>query len=168
MSRRSLALRLLLLTVTMAFCTPVEAADEPIPGTVEFNRDIRPILSNLCYHCHGPDKTKRQAKLRFDTRDGLFARRDDHHVVVPGKPATSALYQRITSQDADERMPPADSGLTLTPPPGPTDPEVDRPGSLLAASLVLHPTDAASFASRESSRVASQRDRSLHPVASGP
>ena len=119
MSRRSLPIGLLLLLVSMTMGTTVEAAEgllaEPVPETVQFNRDIRPILSNLCYHCHGPDKTKRQAKLRFDTREGLFARRDDHTVVVPGKPATSALYQRITSRDADERMPPADSGLTLTP-----------------------------------------------------
>jgi len=116
MSRRSLPFRLplLLLVVSMTIGTAVEAADEPIPATVQFNRDIRPILSNLCYHCHGPDKTKRQAKLRFDTRGGLFARRDDHQVVVPGKPSTSALYQRITSKEADERMPPSDSGLTLT------------------------------------------------------
>ena len=85
-----------------------------MPQTINFNRDIRPILSNLCYHCHGPDKTKRQAKMRFDTRAGLFAKRDDHHVVVPGKPSASAIYQRISSQDDDERMPPADSGLSIT------------------------------------------------------
>ena len=116
MRRRCLPFRLLLLTaVSLTICSTLEAADPPLPDTVGFNRDIRPILSNLCYHCHGPDKTNRQAKLRFDTRGGLFAQRDDHHVVVPGKPGSSTIYQRITAADADKRMPPADSGLSLTP-----------------------------------------------------
>jgi len=89
-------------------------AAEPLPERVEFNRDIRPILADSCYHCHGPDKTKREAKLRFDTREGLFGRHDDITIVLPGKPAASELYRRVTSQDADERMPPADSGLVLS------------------------------------------------------
>jgi hypothetical protein len=93
----------------------LESADAPLPAKVQFNRDIRPILSNLCYHCHGPDKTKRQAKLRFDTRDGLFAKRDDQQVVAPGQPTASTLHQRITSGDPDQRMPPPDSGLSITP-----------------------------------------------------
>ena len=95
--------------------TPLPAADPVLPETVDFNRDIRPILSNLCYHCHGPDKTKRQADLRFDTREGVFAKRDDLTVTVPGKPAQSEIYRRITTKDAAERMPPDDSGLSLTP-----------------------------------------------------
>ncbi|MDC0176034.1 DUF1553 domain-containing protein [Planctomycetaceae bacterium] len=103
----------ILLSLTVSATT--QAADDPLPTTVSFNRDIRPILSNLCYHCHGPDKTKREADLRFDTRAGLFAKKTDHHVVVPGKPASSELYRRITTGEADQRMPPADSGLSLTP-----------------------------------------------------
>ncbi|MFP6769552.1 MAG: DUF1549 domain-containing protein, partial [Planctomycetaceae bacterium] len=95
--------------------TPLSAADPVLPETVDFNRDIRPILSNLCYHCHGPDKAKRQADLRFDTRDGVFAKRDDVVVTVPGKPAQSEIYRRITTKDATERMPPDDSGLSVTP-----------------------------------------------------
>ncbi len=115
---RHLCLRLYLLLpilVSLLFSATTQAADAPLPTTVNFNRDIRPILSNLCYHCHGPDKTKREADLRFDTRAGLFAKKTDHQVVVPGKPANSELYRRITTRDADQRMPPADSGLSLTP-----------------------------------------------------
>src|SRR5690242_11380450 len=50
---------------------------------IDFNRDIRPILSNNCYFCHGPDKNHRKADLRLDTRDGLFGMKDDSYPVVP-------------------------------------------------------------------------------------
>ena len=113
MRRHRLSVRTLSL-VLASFGPTLTAAEPPLPETINFNRDIRPILSNLCYHCHGPDKTKRQAKMRFDTRAGLFAKRDDHHVLVPGKPSASGIYQRISSKDADERMPPSDSGLSIT------------------------------------------------------
>jgi hypothetical protein len=76
---------------------------------VSYDRDIRPILSDKCYGCHGPDAAARQAELRFDTRDGLSAK-----VVVAGKPDKSELVARITSTDDDERMPPPDSKLSLT------------------------------------------------------
>jgi hypothetical protein len=115
-SRRYPPFRLMYLTVVLLSVSEnLESADAPLPAKVQFNRDIRPILSNLCYHCHGPDKTKRQAKLRFDTRDGLFAKRDDQQVVAPGQPTASTLHQRITSGDPDQRMPPPDSGLSITP-----------------------------------------------------
>ena len=74
---------------------------------VDFDRDIRPILSNTCYTCHGPDSNKRATDVRFDQKDGLFAKLDDTTVVVPEKPANSELYLRITSDDPDVRMPPA-------------------------------------------------------------
>ena len=84
-------------------------------GAVAFNRDIRPILSDNCYSCHGPDKDKRKAKLRLDTRDGLFDSIKDHYPVVPGKPEASELYRRITATDPDEVMPKSASGKTLSP-----------------------------------------------------
>lgn len=87
----------------------VVTADE-----IEFDRDIRPILSENCYHCHGPDAKKREAELRLDTRDGLLAKRDDLHVVVPGKPAESELIRRISSSDEDEQMPPPETKLALS------------------------------------------------------
>jgi mono/diheme cytochrome c family protein len=83
--------------------------------TVDFNRDIRPILSDNCFKCHGPDAHERKADLRLDTQTGALADLEGKHAVAPGKPAESELYKRIISQDADERMPPADSGKQLTP-----------------------------------------------------
>src|ERR1041385_903252 len=77
---------------------------------IAFNRDIRPILSDNCYSCHGPDKDKRKAKLRLDSHEGLFDSIKDHYPVVPGKPEASELYRRITSSDPDEVMPKSASG----------------------------------------------------------
>ena len=75
-------------------------------GRVDFNRQIRPILSESCYQCHGPDQNKRKANLRLDLRDGLFRSADGTTVVVPGKPDESELVERITSDDPELRMPP--------------------------------------------------------------
>jgi hypothetical protein len=90
-------------------------ADEPI----RFNRDIRPILSENCFACHGPDRNKRQAGLRLDSQEGLHGTANQPNgkpgVVMPGKPDDSELIKRILSADPDERMPPAESGKTLTP-----------------------------------------------------
>lgn len=82
---------------------------------VDFNRDIRPILSAACFQCHGPDLKQREADLRLDTKVGLFGKRDEQTPVVSGKLKQSALYLRITSDDEDERMPPSDSGGKLSP-----------------------------------------------------
>ena len=84
-------------------------------GSIDFRRDILPILSENCFHCHGPDAKTREADLRLDTRDGILGKRDDQAaVVVAGKPNASTLLQRMTSPDPDERMPPADSNRKLT------------------------------------------------------
>jgi len=82
---------------------------------VNFNRDIRPLLSNNCFQCHGPDAKQRAAGLRLDTREGALAARKSGTAVVPGKSADSLLFQRITAADADEHMPPADSSKKLSP-----------------------------------------------------
>jgi Protein of unknown function (DUF1553)/Protein of unknown function (DUF1549)/Planctomycete cytochrome C len=81
---------------------------------VDFNRDVRPILSENCFQCHGPDKGQRKADLRLDQKTGLFATKDNGPVVVPAKPAESQLFVRITSKDNDLHMPPADSGRKLS------------------------------------------------------
>jgi hypothetical protein len=81
----------------------------------DFARDVRPILAEKCFACHGPDESKRKAKLRLDTRDGLFRVLEGRAVVSPGKPEESHLHRRITAADPDERMPPAASGKTLSP-----------------------------------------------------
>ena len=90
--------------------------EAPLPDRVEFDRDVRPILSDRCFVCHGPDSQRREAELRLDTRDGLFSKLDDGlDAIRPGDLEHSAVYQRISSADVDERMPPADSKLVLSP-----------------------------------------------------
>ena len=95
--------------------TPALPAVEPLPKVVEFNRDIRPILSDNCFSCHGPDKNQRKAKLRLDTPEGAFGELDGKHPVVPKKPGDSEMIRRITSNDPDEKMPPPDSEKKITP-----------------------------------------------------
>ena len=82
---------------------------------VDFNRDIRPILSNNCYFCHGPDEKERKADLRLDTAEGARAKLEDHFAVVPGKPESSSLFARVASAKASEVMPPPRTGKKLTP-----------------------------------------------------
>jgi len=86
-----------------ALSPPAEA------GTVVFNRDVRPILSNNCWSCHGPDNNMRKAKLRLDLREAATK-----EVIVPGKAGESPLIQRIFSNDPEEVMPPADHRKKIT------------------------------------------------------
>ena len=72
---------------------------------VDFNREIRPILADNCYKCHGPDEKTRKAKLRLDVREEAIAAK----AFVPGKPDESELVKRVCSTDPDLRMPPAAS-----------------------------------------------------------
>lgn len=88
-----------------------------IPDVVDFNFHIRPILSDKCFKCHGPDANKREANLRLDTEEGAFAALQhdpSNHVIVPGEPMSSALYIRISSTDTAQLMPPPSSKLALT------------------------------------------------------
>jgi len=85
-------------------------------GRVDFNRHIRPLLSDRCYTCHGPDEKARKKTLRLDTRDGLFkALEHGWAVVTPGDPSRSELVRRILAEDADDLMPPPESKLSLSP-----------------------------------------------------
>lgn len=90
------------------------SADQPLPNVVDFNRDIRPILSDTCFQCHGPDAAQRQVELRFDLKESAFGKLGDHYAIVPGQLEESGMYRRITSSDADERMPPPDFKKQLT------------------------------------------------------
>ncbi|MSU34897.1 MAG: DUF1553 domain-containing protein [Pedosphaera sp.] len=81
---------------------------------VVFNRDIRPILSDNCFQCHGPDLKRRKGKLRLDNSEDARADREGMPALVPGQPDKSELFRRITHSDPGERMPPADSGRTLS------------------------------------------------------
>ena len=96
--------------------TTAEAAETPEvrSARVEFNRDIRPILSDRCYACHGPDSGSREAGLRLDLREAAVARREGTVAIVPGQPEQSLLMERVLATDAHERMPPEDSGKSLT------------------------------------------------------
>src|SRR4051812_17504980 len=99
----------------------IAACALPAPGaTVQFNRDIRPILSERCYTCHGPDERKRQSKLRLDMEAIAKSDLGGHFALVPGEPAASELIRRVTSKDEKRRMPPAYSGAARL-----TDREID-------------------------------------------
>ena len=82
---------------------------------VDFNRDIRSVLANTCFKCHGPDEAERQADLRFDTREGAMADLNGHSAIVPGQPEESEILQRITSLNPEMMMPPPGAGRRVTP-----------------------------------------------------
>lgn len=85
-------------------------------AALRYNRDIRPILSDRCFKCHGPDHASRKAKLRLDDPESAFGPRKDpnEHAIVPGKPDQSVLVRRIFATDPDDVMPPPASHLTLS------------------------------------------------------
>jgi hypothetical protein len=85
------------------------AADAALPE-IRYNRDIRPVLSDNCFLCHGPDKNHRKAKLRLDERDNAIAK----GAIVPGKPDESELVRRLYTTNADDVMPPPDTHKTVT------------------------------------------------------
>lgn len=94
-----------------------QVTEEPIPELVSYNFDIRPILSDKCYACHGPDANKRQADLRLDIADSVYQALKDNptaHALVPGKPEQSEVFNLISSPDTSILMPPPSSNLKLT------------------------------------------------------
>ncbi|GAA3615185.1 PSD1 and planctomycete cytochrome C domain-containing protein [Flavivirga amylovorans] len=95
----------------------VTIPEKPVPELVSYNFDVRPILSDKCFNCHGPDANKRFADLRLDTPDGAYATLKDNKnqfVIVPHKPKESQAFLRITSKDTSEVMPPLETNLKLT------------------------------------------------------
>jgi hypothetical protein len=106
----------LFLVATCSIASGGGSAGGAPPGAepVEFNRDIRPIIADNCFACHGPDKNQRKADLRLDVEEEARADRGGYQAIVPGKPDKSELYRRITAEDVNERMPPAKSGKKLT------------------------------------------------------
>jgi hypothetical protein len=81
---------------------------------VTFNRDVRPILSDACFQCHGPDEQQRKGGLRLDQSEGALQGGESGPAIVPGRPADSLVWQRIISGDPDIHMPPPETGRTLT------------------------------------------------------
>ncbi|MBL8829879.1 MAG: DUF1553 domain-containing protein [Planctomycetaceae bacterium] len=104
-------MRIAFLLVLVVCCVRVQAAEPPLPEKIEFNRDVRPILSDNCFFCHGNDPHQRKADLRLDLRDDAVAKQ----AITPGKPDASSLVARILSTDKDELMPPPASRKQLTP-----------------------------------------------------
>lgn len=105
--RRCTTIMVTCFVASVSLCT--FAADK-----LGYNRDIRPILSDKCFQCHGPDAAKRQADLRLDDPKSALDHRDGKPALLPGDPAHSRVYQRLITSDATERMPPPDTGITLT------------------------------------------------------
>src|SRR5256885_14970812 len=114
-------LRAFLLSALVLGCVAVSsslfaASSAKSAKSIDFNRDIRPILSENCYACHGPDSGKRKAGLRLDQKEGALAElKSGNHAIVSGDPSKSALVSRITAADEDDRMPPIKTGKHLSP-----------------------------------------------------
>ena len=117
--------RVAAISVTAAFAAvPLLRAEEnphgdvfknrPVPAVVDFNRDVRPVLSEKCFHCHGADEESRKAKLRLDLRAEAVKDRDGSFAVKPKDPAASDVMARILTKDPDEIMPPPEHGHALT------------------------------------------------------
>src|SRR5437868_15069081 len=106
---RALTIFLTLLAFALGNPSGLSAASK-----TDFDREIRPIFSDNCFECHGPDEKARKAKLRLDTHEGAFRIRNGKTVIVPGKSTESELVRRITSVDPEEKMPPPDSNHKLT------------------------------------------------------
>ena len=93
---------------TLLPASPLSAAE------VEFNRDVRPILSDKCFHCHGPDAHNQQSEFRLDSAEHAFADLGGYVAIVAGRPGESELIQRIESDDPDTIMPPSDAPRHLS------------------------------------------------------
>ncbi|MBN8790523.1 MAG: PSD1 domain-containing protein [Terrimonas sp.] len=94
-----------------------QIASVKMPETVSYNFDIRPIFSDKCFACHGPDANKREAGLRLDIADSAFKALKEHpgaHALVAGKPELSQAYLRLVATDSTQLMPPVKSNLKLT------------------------------------------------------
>ncbi len=112
MSRRAFVV---FFAAVVAFPIGAIAANNP-PAHVDFNFQIRPLLSDRCFKCHGPDEKSRKAKLRLDIPDGATAvidKKTGAQIIAPGKPEKSEVIRRITTTDPDDHMPPPDSNLSL-------------------------------------------------------
>lgn len=111
-SKRDLLFNSIVLTLGFACCLLSETSAQ---DKVQFNRDIRPILSDNCFSCHGPDEETREADLRLDDEANTKMKRGDYQVVAEGLPNKSELIERIFSDDEDLVMPPPDFDKKLSP-----------------------------------------------------
>jgi len=112
MMRKYRSYLVVMFCVLLWFAVPKTAITQPkskVPEKVEFNRDIRPIISNTCFTCHGPDNKKRKADLRFDKEAWV-----SEGLIEAGKSGESEFFRRLVTEDEDERMPPKDAANQLT------------------------------------------------------
>lgn len=116
-SRLLLFFSLLAASLTPA-CLVAQSVDQATRLTnaeeIDFSRDIRPILSDACFHCHGPDEAKRESGLRLDSREGLFGDLGGYSPVLPHNADASEVIRRIESSEPSELMPPPESNKSLT------------------------------------------------------
>ena len=107
---------LVLALIGMAVGVGVARAQAAGAAPVDFIKDVRPILSDACFHCHGPDPAQRKGKFRLDLKEEVFrAGKSGKTPIVAGRPAESELIARILSKDPDEVMPPPDAKTQLKP-----------------------------------------------------
>ena len=134
---------------------------------LEFNRDVRPILSNKCFRCHGFDEKSRQASLRLDVRESATRSATGRPAIVPGKPEESELIRRIDSPDPDERMPPPDSNRNLSNDEKETLRAWIASGAQYQSHWSLTPPQAAPLPRTSNNELASQRSRLLRARQAG-
>ena len=112
---RSFLRQALRLAATASLLLSAKLAAAPLPARVDFNYHIKPLLSDRCFTCHGPDEKARKGKLRLDTPEGAFKALDGGKFIIkPGDTANSELLHRLTSTDPEEVMPPPKANLTMT------------------------------------------------------
>ena len=100
---------------SLGLLTVLFSARALIGAPVDFNREVRPIFSEHCYACHGPDEGKRKAGLRLDREEEAFKElKSGEHAIVPGDLEKSAMVKRITTSDQDDIMPPVKHGKPLS------------------------------------------------------
>ncbi len=107
----------LILEINLSSCTESSGKGTDIPDVVDYNFHVRPILSDNCFTCHGPDANKRKAGLRLDIAEEAYKALKETpgaHALVPKKPSESEVFKRIISKDPEFKMPPAESNLQLT------------------------------------------------------
>ena len=107
----------LVILLLLAACNQSSTGPSTLPARVDYNWHIKPVLSDRCYKCHGPDDQVRKAELRLDTQAGAYGvSRDDspQRIIEPGNAAASLLVEHISSEDPQRRMPPPESNLSLT------------------------------------------------------
>ncbi len=117
MSVRTLQFICLFVSIPWAACAPSPSNPSELPAEVDYNWHIKPVLSDRCYKCHGPDDRARKADLRLDTQEGAYGvSRDDstRWIILPGNANASVLTEHISSDDPRRRMPPPESNLSLS------------------------------------------------------